>query len=61
MKTLSRRAFLQTAAAASVVVPTVLAQPPPAPADLAVRVRGLMYGTILGDALGGPDRQHRNG
>ncbi len=54
MKTFSRRAFLQAATAASVVGPTVMAQTPPAPADLALRVRGLMYGTILGDALGGP-------
>ena len=54
MKTFSRRAFLQAATAASVVAPTVLAGTPPAPTDLPSRVRGLMYGTILGDALGGP-------
>ena len=57
MKKLSRRRFLRAAAAAATIAPALMRSSPAAAAatvDVAARIRGLLVGSALGDALGGP-------
>lgn len=59
MDPLTRRAFLHTSFAATALAPLLAAEPPPAKtthatSDLDERIHGLLLGTALGDAIGGP-------
>jgi ADP-ribosylglycohydrolase len=52
---MNRRSFLQLSVGAALSCPWILrAADNPPPTDLSERIRGLMFGTALGDALGGP-------
>ncbi len=55
MNKLTRRTFLETSACALALAPLLgSAADAPDPVDVSERIRGLMLGSALGDALGGP-------